>query len=88
MLLIGGIGTISGAILGAFFITFLPTVTRLIPDAVPFISANPTEFPNVFILEQVLYGTLVIIFLIFEPRGLFGIWLRLRNYWKTWPFSY
>jgi branched-chain amino acid transport system permease protein len=88
MLLIGGIGTISGAILGAFFITFLPTVTRLIPDVIPFVSASPTEFPNVFILEQVLYGVLVIVFLIFEPRGLFGIWLRLRNYWKTWPFSY
>jgi branched-chain amino acid transport system permease protein len=88
MLLIGGVGTISGAILGAFFITFLPTVTRVLPDFVPFISANPTEFPNVFVLEQVLYGALVIIFLIFEPRGLFGIWLRLRNYWKTWPFSY
>src|SRR5690606_24753725 len=47
MLLIGGVGTISGAILGAFFITFLPTVTRVLPDFVPFISANPTEFPNV-----------------------------------------
>ena len=35
-----------------------------------------------------LYGALIIGFLIFEPRGLFGIWLRIRNYWKAWPFSY
>jgi branched-chain amino acid transport system permease protein len=28
------------------------------------------------------------VFLIFEPRGLFGLWLRIRNYWKAWPFSY
>ena len=35
-----------------------------------------------------LYGALIIVFLIFEPRGLFGLWLRIRNYWKAWPFSY
>jgi branched-chain amino acid transport system permease protein len=28
------------------------------------------------------------VFLIFEPRGLFGLWIRIRNYWKAWPFSY
>ena len=30
----------------------------------------------------------LIIFLIFEPLGLYGIWLRIRNYWKGWPFTY
>ncbi len=88
MLLIGGVGTISGAIIGAFFFTYLPIVTSLLPGAFPFISNNPTVSPNVFQIEGVLYGALVIVFLIFEPRGLFGIWLRLRNYWKAWPFSY
>lgn len=88
MILVGGAGTISGAILGAFFITLLPTFTRLLPDVIPFLSRYPQETPNVFQLETVLYGVLVIVFLIFEPRGLFGIWLRLRNYWKAWPFSY
>jgi branched-chain amino acid transport system permease protein len=36
----------------------------------------------------VLYGLLIIGFLIFEPLGLYGIWLRIRNYWKSWPFTY
>jgi branched-chain amino acid transport system permease protein len=36
----------------------------------------------------ILFGLFIILFLIFEPLGLFGIWLRLRNYWKGWPFSY
>jgi branched-chain amino acid transport system permease protein len=36
----------------------------------------------------VLYGLLIIGFLIFEPLGLYGIWLRIRNYWKGWPFTY
>jgi branched-chain amino acid transport system permease protein len=39
-------------------------------------------------LNQVLYGLLIVGFLIFEPLGLYGIWLRIRNYWKGWPFTY
>lgn len=39
-------------------------------------------------LNQVLYGLLIVVFLIFEPLGLYGIWLRIRNYWKGWPFTY
>jgi branched-chain amino acid transport system permease protein len=39
-------------------------------------------------VNQVLYGLLIIGFLIFEPLGLYGIWLRIRNYWKGWPFTY
>jgi len=88
MVLIGGAGTISGSILGAMFITLLPRITREVPQFVPFISADPSQQPNIYQLESVLYGVLIVIFLIFEPRGLFGIWIRLRNYWKAWPFSY
>jgi branched-chain amino acid transport system permease protein len=43
---------------------------------------------SVFQLNLVLYGALIVIFLIFEPLGLFGVWLRIRNYWKGWPFTY
>jgi branched-chain amino acid transport system permease protein len=88
MVLIGGAGTISGAIAGAFFITLLPRFTRELQGWVPFISTQPNEVPNVFQVETILYGLLIILFLIFEPRGLFGLWVRARNYWKSWPFSY
>ncbi|HEY2949331.1 MAG TPA: branched-chain amino acid ABC transporter permease [Micromonosporaceae bacterium] len=88
MVLIGGAGTISGAIAGAFFISLLPRLTRELPALLPFISGEASKVPNVFQVETILYGTLIIIFLIFEPRGLYGIWVRLRNYWKAWPFSY
>jgi branched-chain amino acid transport system permease protein len=88
MVLIGGAGTVSGAVLGAFLITLLPRLTREVPSFLPFISTSPAESPNAYQLETVLYGVLIIVFLIFEPRGLFGVWIRLRNYWKAWPFSY
>ncbi len=43
---------------------------------------------SVFQLNLLLYGLLIIVFLLFEPLGLYGIWLRIRNYWKGWPFTY
>jgi branched-chain amino acid transport system permease protein len=88
MILIGGVSTISGSIMGAFFIALLPRLTRELPAYLPFISSSATETPNVFQVEQLLYGLLIVVFLIFEPRGLFGLWVRIRNYWKAWPFSY
>ncbi len=39
-------------------------------------------------MNLVLFGVLIIVFLIAEPLGLFGIWIRIRNYWKGWPFTY
>lgn len=88
MVLIGGAGTVSGTIMGALFISLLPTLTRELPDYLPFVSAQVTDTPNVFQVESILYGLLIVVFLLFEPRGLFGIWIRIRNYWKGWPFSY
>jgi branched-chain amino acid transport system permease protein len=90
MVLIGGAATISGSIMGAVFIESLGRMSRVLAGNLPFISATPSGagILNVFQLEAILYGALIIGFLIFEPRGLFGIWFRLRNYWKGWPFSY
>lgn len=65
-----------------------------------FVSSGPGDFGivnavpgvapglSVFQLNLVLFGALIIFFLIFEPLGLYGIWLRIRNYWKGWPFTY
>lgn len=88
MVLIGGPGTITGAIAGAFFITLLPKITRDLQPLVPFLKNSPNEMPNIYQVQTILYGVLIIGFLIFEPRGLFGVWARIRAYWKNWPFSY
>ncbi len=88
MVLIGGVGTISGAIAGAFLIAVLPRLTEELAAVLPYISTRPQDIPNDTHMQFVLYGLLIIGFLIFEPRGLFGIWVRLRNWWKSFPFSY
>jgi len=43
---------------------------------------------SIFQLNIVLFGVLIIVFLIAEPLGLFGIWVRIKNYWRGWPFTY
>ena len=90
MILIGGVATISGSIMGAMFIAMLGRISGELAHFIPGISESSGGggLLSVFQLEAILYGLLVIVFLVFEPRGLFGIWLRIRNYWKGWPFSY
>jgi branched-chain amino acid transport system permease protein len=116
ILLIGGVGTVSGAMLGTFFVVLGPNLvesfTGWLADrteqggvvgtmADSILTAGPgalgpisiaTQTPgyplNVFDWNLVLYGLLIIVFLIFEPLGLYGIWVKVRNYWKRWPFSY
>ncbi len=90
MILIGGVATISGSIMGAIFITSLGEISKTIASFVPGIttSSGSEGLISVFQLEAILYGSLIVAFLIFEPRGLFGIWNRIRLYWKGWPFSY
>lgn len=86
MVLIGGVATISGSIMGALFVTMLP---NLIDSASDFLPYDPATGPlNTGQLEAILFGLLIVVFLIFEPLGLYGLWIRVRNYWKAWPFSY
>ena len=51
-------------------------------------TVSPGWALGVFDWNVVIYGALIVVFLIFEPHGLFGIWAKIRNYWKGWPFSY
>jgi branched-chain amino acid transport system permease protein len=89
MILIGGVATISGSIMGALFIGTLGRLTRELASSLPLVGGlSGGGALNVFQLEAILYGLLIVGFLIFEPRGLFGVWIRIRNYWKGWPFSY
>ena len=84
--LVGGVGTIVGTIYGAVFITLLPEGIRLLRDA--FSQDYPFLVTRLADLQASVYGLLIVLFLIFEPTGLFGIWLRIKKYWKAWPYTY
>ncbi|MDN5746048.1 MAG: branched-chain amino acid ABC transporter permease [Nocardioidaceae bacterium] len=88
IILIGGVATISGTIMGAMLIALLPRFAAELPTFIPFLSSSASEHPNIFEFEQIIYGGLIVMFLLFEPRGLFGIWHRVRTYWKSFPFTY
>jgi branched-chain amino acid transport system permease protein len=87
---IGGLATISGSFMGAFFIVMLPELVSRLAGSVPLVSGAGGEdgLLTVFELQTMLFGLFIVLFLILEPRGLYGMWVRVRNYFKAWPFSY
>jgi branched-chain amino acid transport system permease protein len=82
--IVGGLGTVLGSVLGALFMTFVPEVLRLVAHA------SSQWFPGVagllLPMGQVVFGILIIGFLIFEPHGLAAIWARIRRTFHLWPF--
>ncbi|MFX0539191.1 branched-chain amino acid ABC transporter permease [Ornithinimicrobium sp. Y1847] len=86
MIIVGGLGSIQGAVYGAIFMTLLPVLIREVADQLrgpmPFLSA---QLPA---LQVAAFGLVIIVFLIFEPRGLARLWQRLKDYVRFWPFRY
>ena len=83
--IVGGLGTVLGSVLGALFMTFVPELLRL------FAHASSQWFPGVagllLPMQQVVFGVLIIGFLVFEPHGLAAIWARVRRLFHLWPFK-
>jgi branched-chain amino acid transport system permease protein len=89
MVLIGGVATLTGSLFGAAVVVLLPRLVQEVPRFVPFVSGDSSGgLITTFQLQTLLYGVAIVVFLILEPRGLFGLWVRVRNYWRAWPFSY
>lgn len=89
VIFIGGLATITGSIFGALFVVMLPKIVNSLTAYLPIGSGvGEGGIFNVFELQSIIFGVLIVLFLILEPRGLYGLWLRLRNYFKAWPFSY
>lgn len=83
-IIVGGMGTILGGILGAAFMTLVPEVLKLVvgwitpwvPDALSLLAP----------IRTIVFGALIVGFLIFEPQGLAEIWQRIRRFFHLWPF--
>jgi len=86
MIIMGGLGTVLGSVLGAILITGIPHaivyIVDLLKDAYPALSGFIVDF------KLGIFGIIIVGTLLFEPAGLYGIYRRTKVYWKTWPFKY
>jgi branched-chain amino acid transport system permease protein len=84
MIIVGGMGSLLGALLGALFVTLFPyaieTAIRALPGAQRYAGM-------LFAVNYAAFGAVMILFLVFEPLGLVGIWRRVQSYFLLWPFK-
>ncbi|KAB2338072.1 branched-chain amino acid ABC transporter permease [Cytobacillus depressus] len=86
IILVGGLGSVFGSIYGAVFITLLPVILR---SGVELLSGLFPDISNVLVgMKEVVFGLVIILFLIYEPEGLAKIWKNIKDYFRLWPFSY
>ena len=88
MIIIGGLGSISGAVFGAIFIVTLNELlslgTEFLMNVGPSIGVAITIAP----LREFVFGLAIVLFIIFEPKGLAEVWRVVRSSFRLWPFSY
>jgi branched-chain amino acid transport system permease protein len=86
MIIVGGLGSVAGSVYGATFMTVLPAMiqqfARNIRDTLP---ALAREMPAI---QLMVFGLVIVLFLLFEPRGLDRTWQRIKDYFRLWPFRY
>ena len=82
--IVGGMGTVLGSILGAVFMTLVPELLKLVVGCAAALAATPTLMLSP--VRTIVFGALIIVFLIFEPHGLAEIWRRIRRVFHLWPF--
>jgi branched-chain amino acid transport system permease protein len=90
--IVGGVGTIFGSIMGGIVMTWLMLTLDKIQD-LPYIgealikfSENWMSVTGIHNVSSIVLGLIIVLIVIFEPLGLYGFWIRTKIYWKTWPF--
>jgi len=89
MIIIGGLGSVNGAVLGALVWQLLPQVIQTLSGTVqpttplvgPLLSRNTAQ------VNDILLGLIIILVLIFKPEGLNGIWLSAKRFFTRWPYT-
>lgn len=86
MIIVGGLGSVAGSVYGATFMTVLPAAIqqfgRNVRDTLPALSR---EMPAI---QLGVFGLVIVLFLLFEPRGLDRTWQRIKDFFRLWPFRY
>ncbi len=90
MIIIGGLGSIKGTLMGVIFMVFLP---EALEGGVGLMKMTdwgniPMVVDGLAYIKEMAIGLVIIGFLIFEPEGLAHRWNQIKNYWKFYPFAY
>jgi branched-chain amino acid transport system permease protein len=88
MVIIGGLGSISGSIFGAVFITLLNETLRFATELLMNTGIVSQSGLNVAPLREFVFGLAIVLFILLEPRGLAEVWRIIRSGFRLWPFSY
>jgi len=80
MIVVGGLGSVLGAVFGAIFISLLPVLLSYLKDVLP------PEIGQQAGLEPLLFGLIIVLFILFEPAGIYGRWMKLRFFFETFPY--
>jgi branched-chain amino acid transport system permease protein len=91
MVIIGGLGSVLGSIFGAIFITMLPIGLDIALREIGFSLLGWDDSVVASIVTQVqlmMFGGLIMFFLVVEPDGLNKLWNNIKDYFKVWPFPY
>ena len=88
MIIIGGVGSILGSFLGAAFITLFPIFLNLASKAIETALGIEMSHAVVSNTEAIIFGGLIIFFLIVEPNGLARLWQILKEKLRLWPFPH
>jgi branched-chain amino acid transport system permease protein len=93
IIIIGGAGTILGPLLGALFViggreVIAQNSSSSLLDPILSTGVNDQGWFTVGELNNVLFGVFIVLFLLIEPRGLVALWLRVKVWFRTWPFAY
>ena len=85
MIIVGGLGSVAGSIYGAAFMIALPAYLDQLSLRVSSDSFLAQDLPAIKLL---VFGLTIVLFLVFEPKGLARIWERMKDYFRLWPFRY
>jgi len=88
MVIIGGLGSIPGSIFGAVFIMGLNEILRFATDAMMNMPSLAAFSLNMASLREFAFGLAIVLFILFEPKGLAELWRIIRSTFRLWPFSY
>ncbi len=86
VILIGGVGSIHGAIFGSFFMVVIMELLQV--GVIPLADYFPKLLMSFASLKEMAFGLAICAFLIYEPNGLAYRWWQAKNYFNLWPFSY